>query len=216
MDGSRIENHFNTKQQVAAERTDVIQQVETLIPEINAEVEEWIRNGSGWIIDRVEFLDVGTAKYTPFKGSCYMPLPKKLAGKKAVVNVQNRDEKCFMWSILASKHPGNHNPQRVSIYKHYENELQFTDISFPVAIEQIPIFEDLNRLSINVYGYENDKLYPMHLTSNRQSENIIHLLFLDDDDGKQHYCWIKSLNRLLTFGNFWYEGEGSPLNELHR
>ena len=46
-------------------------------------------------------LDLTIAQYTPVKGSSYIPLPSKLKTKKAIINIKNSDNKCFMWSVLA-------------------------------------------------------------------------------------------------------------------
>ena len=34
---------------------------------------------------------INVARYLPMRGECYMTLPKKLKNKKAVLNMQNRD-----------------------------------------------------------------------------------------------------------------------------
>ena len=60
-------------------------------------------------------MNLHMAKYSPTKGSSYIPLPKKLRDKKTIVNIQNKDNKCFMWSILADLHPIDYrqNPERI-------------------------------------------------------------------------------------------------------
>ena len=45
-------------------------------------------------------LNVFTVEYKPLKGSSYIPLPSCLASKKAIIiNMQNEDDQCFMWSV---------------------------------------------------------------------------------------------------------------------
>lgn len=42
--------------------------------------------------------------YSPLRASSYLPLPNKIAVKKGVLNIQNeKDEKCFLWCILAHR-----------------------------------------------------------------------------------------------------------------
>ena len=48
--------------------------------------------GSNWRFGRVIKLDINTAVYRPLRGSTYIPLPKKLANKKAIINVKNNDD----------------------------------------------------------------------------------------------------------------------------
>jgi len=35
----------------------------------------------------------------PSKGSSYIPLPQKLAKKKAIINLKNEDNQCFKWAV---------------------------------------------------------------------------------------------------------------------
>ncbi|XP_028418906.1 zinc finger protein 792-like [Dendronephthya gigantea] len=85
------------------------------------------KEGSGWILDEILHLDLCMAKYTPVKGSSYVPLPRTIAGKKAVINVKNSDSKCFMWAVLAALHPihWKNNPERLHHYENFQDELNF-------------------------------------------------------------------------------------------
>ena len=40
-------------------------------------------------------LELHTMKYKPLKGETYIPLPKELAVKTAIINMKNKDNKCF-------------------------------------------------------------------------------------------------------------------------
>ena len=84
----------------------------------------------------------------------YVPLPKELKGKQRCLNIQNNDEKCFLWSILSSLHPVQWRNQqsRVSKYQEYERELNMFGIKYPIDIKDILKFEHQNNISINVTG----------------------------------------------------------------
>ena len=116
--------------------------------------------GSGWYFDEVLRLEINTVKYRPLKGSSYVPLPDNISTKKAIIFIQNKkDNKCFMWSILRYFHiEGVHDPQRLTDFKQYENDLNFKNISFPVKIKDIFKFEKQNPNipPINVFSL-NDK-----------------------------------------------------------
>ena len=133
------------------------------------------------------------------KGSSYIPTPIKLRSKHAIVNVQNRDRKCFMWSMLAALHPTERNTERIGKYVEYANELTFEDITFPVKIKDIYRFEIQNKISVNVLGFEKGNLYPVHVTKERFDRHVDLLLL--SDGKKSHYCWIKSMSRLLGHQN---------------
>ena len=47
----------------------------------------------------------------------YVPLPDVLASKKAIINVQNKKNKCFLWAILSALHPADGHSNRVTKYR---------------------------------------------------------------------------------------------------
>ena len=55
------------------------------------------RQGSTCRFHSVLSLDLHTVKYAPLGGSSYIPLPKFLAAKKAII--KNDDDECFKWAI---------------------------------------------------------------------------------------------------------------------
>ena len=57
------------------------------------------RKGSNWRFRSGLSLDLHTVKYVPLGGSSYIPLPRFLAAKKAIINLKNEDVECFKWSI---------------------------------------------------------------------------------------------------------------------
>lgn len=102
---------------------------------------------------------MGVVAYAPLKGATYSPLPKKIKDKKAVLNIQNHDIKCFLWSVLAAKHPitRKDQPQHIHHYKRYENEINMEGIEYPVNLRQVPRVKRQNpEISVNVSGFEKD------------------------------------------------------------
>ena len=163
-----------------------------------AACQEFQKEGSGWAVNEVLHLKLLMGKYKPLKGSQYFELPKKIAKTNCILNIQNEDDKCFLWSILAHLHvvPPNQHGYRVEKYIPHENELNMEGITYPVAVKDVPKFEKQNAISVNVFGYE-DGYYPLYI-SRDQKERHINLLLLEDK-GKTHYCLIKNLNGMLYF-----------------
>ena len=170
---------------------------------INQEFENYTGEGSGWILEDIQSIDLHISRYKPISGSSFIPTPKSLQKKKAIVNINNskeNDEKCFLWSVLAHLFPTEKDACRVSKYKKYINKIKYDGISMPMKLKDIDKFEKLNNLIINVYGCtENGKeIWPRRISKKRGKE-AINLLMLED--GKRyHYVLIKSLNRLLGKG----------------
>ena len=84
-------------------------------------------------------------------------------------------------------------------YKKFDNELDFTGISFPVMLDDIPKFEKQNDLAISVYtiAEHGKQVYPI-LYTKRHDIDSINLLLIEGDE-KFHYTWIKNFDRLLSY-----------------
>ena len=65
------------------------------IDEVKGKIEAWSQRGSGWVVEGVLEAFINVAQYQPFCGGSYIPLPGKLKTKKAIINVQNRDNLCL-------------------------------------------------------------------------------------------------------------------------
>ena len=67
---------------------------------------------SGWRFDKINFMTIYFYKTNEMNGSNYIKIPLRT---NAILNIENNDKYCFLWSILAYLHPCNINhPNRVS------------------------------------------------------------------------------------------------------
>ena len=117
--------------------------------------------------------------------------------KKSIINIQNKDNKCFLWSILRYLHVIQINETRLTGIRKYENDLNFKGIDFPVKLKDIPKFENQNPTlpGINVFSInDNNKIYPLRLSQKDTQKSID--LFLFSKDEIMHYCLIKNFSRL--------------------
>ena len=187
-------------------------------------IEHWIENftsqeGTGAAIDHCIKLYLNIAKYEPLKGSSYIPLPDKIANKKAIINVKNDDNECLKWALLSALYPDDsHHKNELSRYRIHADKLNLKDIvDFPTPVSQITKVEKHFDLAINVYGYTVSKklekvdIFPYHISEQPKEKQRINLLLISKDvevdenaegsterkETKYHYCWIKNLNRLL-------------------
>jgi hypothetical protein len=80
------------------------------------------------------------------RGGTYCQLP---FNSHSIINVQNNDNKCFLWSILATKYPVENHVSRVTSYKLFENEIKID--SFPVYVNDIEKIERENNININFF-----------------------------------------------------------------
>lgn len=56
--------------------------------------------GSGFSLTEIIELNIQVSQFDPIVGSSYIPLPQELQAKRAIINVKNNDNKCFMYAIF--------------------------------------------------------------------------------------------------------------------
>ena len=134
--------------------------------------------------------------YNPLRGETWIPLPKELADKKAIMNMQNKDNKCFLWCVLRVLNPKSNHPERMDKeLMSKENTLNMEGINYPVSLNK---FEKQNpSISITVYGYEGKSVHPLRNSNNTDREHKIRLMLIEKD-GVNHYCLVKNQSRLLS------------------
>ena len=191
-------------QKIITESTDLIE----VYHEMRDEIEEKIKQmdnaeGSGWVFLKVENLTLYTDIWDPIKGSSYIDLPPELKNKKAIINMKNGDNKCFLWSVLRGLNPKNDHPERINDLKSKENTLNMEGIEYPVSLKDIKRFEKQNlEISVSVLGYSKDeRIYPLRISKkeNKRKHNIVLLLIKDgEDNNNSHYCLVKNLSALLS------------------
>ena len=156
--------HFRSKNYISLPNENNDHNINEAFQSVNRAMEEFIHRGSNWILNKIISLEVHTVQYSPINGSSYIELPPKIRNSRGVVNIKNNDEKCFLWSVLAALHPASNNPQRVSHYEAYEHELNMKGIGYPVSLASVQKFEKQNKISVNVFGYEEGEVFPLYLT----------------------------------------------------
>ena len=104
--------------------------------EILIQLDAWINEGSGWIVDEIEGLYINVTTYEPLLGGSYIPLPKVSNNSmKGLINLKNKDHKWFMWCHVRLINPTNSHPERINTQdKEIAANLNYSDIVFPLDI----------------------------------------------------------------------------------
>ena len=218
--------HFNTKNIVVDDATNLTDFFSVSVERLVELIESLQGKGSGWVFDEVSHFDILINVYKPLAGSSWIPLPKFLASKKALINPKNTDQECFKWCVVEGMYPQKRDRDRITKTSKANAELfNWDGINFPVKPSQINSFEKNNSgLAINVLGYsKGDGIYPIRiskkavnpLTPNTQQESrfcsltVINLMLLSneseggspsphsDEEDEQHYVLINNLSRLV-------------------
>ena len=159
----------------------------------NALIENLEMKDSGWRFCKITSMTIYFYKTDELDSSSYVKIPLR---SSAILNIENDDNYCFLWSILAHLHPcENSHPNRVSNYRDYLNELKTDGLDFPFKTSDVTKLEEMNNLAISIFELQfyqegikwKHKLIPIEVSENN-SETMIDLLIY-----KNHYVLIKKL-----------------------
>ena len=193
---------FHSKgQKLILESTDINEIYQEMADEIEEEIQKVQEaEGSGWVFVEIENLTLHTSIWNPINAGSYIDLPKELKNRKAIINMQNEGDKCFLWCVLRALNPTNSHPERVDKdLKSKQDTLNMEGINYPVDFRGIDRFEKQNpEISISLLGYNKDeRVYPLKLSKYTGSKHDITLLLIKDGDNS-HYCLVKNISALLS------------------
>ena len=170
-----------------------------IVSPLNNQIREQQMKDSGWRFDMINSMTIYFYETSRLNGSNYIKIPLR---SNSILNIENNDKYCFLWSILAYLHPCNNNhPNRVSNYRQYFDELniQGFDFSNGFRCSDVHKFDEVNNLSVNIFElnfYQDQtqwkhKLIPIEISKNN-SDRVIDLAIY-----KNHYVLIKKLDVFL-------------------
>lgn len=192
---------FKTKNVSVFLATSIHNILTQMIFKICQEENEFQTKKSGWSLLSVDGIMLRFSRYRPIGGgSSYLPLPKRILAKRAILNPRNlSNNKCFKYAILARYVSGFHCERVDKRYKKLNNMFNFNKIVFPMQLKQITKFEKNNPgVSVNVYGLnEAENVYPLRVCD-IELVNHFDLLLISDNKGRSHYTYIKDLSRLIN------------------
>ena len=129
-------------------------QYEQLVEETESDsrIGEKEQGESGYSFENIIKITTTISRYHAIQARSYCKLLKPYCDSKSVVNIQNDDNCCFLWCILAHSHEVDRDRERVSHIEKYFTELNQSDLQIPMKLKHIPKFEKLERIIINVFG----------------------------------------------------------------
>ena len=103
---------FHSKTEANLESSDSKELFSIMKDTVLESLAKFQRQGSNWRFHSVLSLDLHTLKYVPLDGSSYIPHPRFLAAKKAIINLKNEDDECFKWAITRALNPVEEHSER--------------------------------------------------------------------------------------------------------
>ena len=170
--------------------------LEKSFQEILYMIDVWINNRSGWNAESTESQYINISIYRPLAGSSYIFLSVELKSpRKGLINIKNKDQKCFLWCHVRHINPSKEHPERIlKTDKKIAEKLDYDGIEFPAQGKNFSKIVKQN-IRINVFGYEDGLVFPIYV-SDQKFEDSMDLL-LSVDNGKSHDVYIKDLERFM-------------------
>lgn len=152
-DNSQAIKSFGTKNKILCSSYDFDILYIELLNYLKKSIEEFETRDSGWTFLNNLHLEVNLNKYQPIGGSSFIPLPRAIQLKKACLNIRNKDQCCFLWCVTAALYPARKHPERITSYPDYHEIFDISGMRFPVAFQDIKIFENNNKnIKFIIYG----------------------------------------------------------------
>ena len=88
-------------------------------------IDNWINEGSGWVIESIDAEYVNVSIFSPLSGSSYIKLPNKLKNPtEDLINIKNNGNNCFLWCHIRHLNSLKAYPERITkADKNMVNEL---------------------------------------------------------------------------------------------
>ena len=155
--------------------------------------------GSGWSLVSINLHTTRIYEITQIGGASYIATPQTISSEKnGLVNIKNNDDRCFMWCLLYHQSDKSKNSIRITALQKINDKYDYSDITFPVSMEDIDIFEKNNTdTKITVYECTNKKdRFNVLRQSTSTGRDSIYLLRVTDDKNS-HFIYIKNISHLF-------------------
>jgi hypothetical protein len=183
---------FCTKPLIIRHPSNIEEIVQRASEDLLDKLERFCHRGSNWNACGIKHLDIHVGKYIGSQsGGHAIKLDKFLRTKHCVVNVVSRDDKCFLYSVLVCLHPEvKNNRNIVTTWLPYVDEI--TWMEYPMKLTSFRRFEELNKIQLFVYGYEDTTVFAIY-AGKVDYEKKVCLLYVEDS----HFCAITDFDRLM-------------------
>ncbi|VDI35302.1 Hypothetical predicted protein [Mytilus galloprovincialis] len=222
-----VNPHFRSTLTTITVSTDLELEIAFMVEKVKENMAKCMREGSGWTFGHIEKLEIHLNKFKPLKGSSYIALPKPLAQRKAIINVQNTHQECLRWAILSALHHeevDKNCTKQVGQYKKWAgiyvwltiNSTTSPGISYDAMLkctgvrlellsdpDMLMMFENATRGGVAMISHRHGKANNPYMKNFDSSQSTKYLTYLDANN---LYGW--AMVQSLPTGDFeWVEPE---------
>ena len=188
---------FTSRPQVIMNKNDTEFALQNMRSDIEKRIDRFTMEGSGWAVIGVLNHELHVNKYDPLAARSYIPLPAEIQNKKAIINIQNDDNKCFIYCLGRALDPTPENNHLERVSKHLKDvceTLGLNNIKTPVNVQDLPNIEKQFSVSINLFSHSNADIYPIRTTKSTAEKHVD--LLVTSNSETNHYVWIRDFNKL--------------------
>ena len=103
---------------------------------------------------------------------------------KGLINIKNKDVKCFKWCHIRFINPQSKNSDRINKQdKKIAETFDYRGINFPMKARDYGIVEERFNINVNVFGYQN-KVFPLFVLK-KWTEQELDVLLISNEE-KSH------------------------------
>ena len=153
--------------------------------------------GSGWMLESFDHVMLAFSGIPAIVGPSYKPLPMELELRRenGIVNVKNSDDdQCFKWAVTRYLNPiarKRDSEKLTPKLRGQSEELDWTCTSFPTPLHELDIFENMNKISVMVFGWDENEVTYLRQPNTRHERNV-QLFYYDG-----HYSAVKNMSALM-------------------
>ena len=127
--GELVELAFNSRMMNVYNLSNMDEIVNEMIAHMKGQIENPALLNSRFVFE-VLYIDVDFHQLNIMRGSSYLPLPDWLTKKKAIINLHNKDQECFKWTVIAALRweDIDSHPERISKLKRFEADFDWSGI----------------------------------------------------------------------------------------
>ena len=198
-EGTMIEKSFSftSRPQVIINKNEIESALEGMRSDVEVRIDRFTMELSGWSVIDLLNHDLHVNKYDPLVARSYIKLPDEIQNKKATINIQNSDDKCFIYCLGRALDPTPEKNKLERVSKHLKavcESLGLNNIKIPVSEKDLPNIENQFNRSINSFSHSDSDIYPIRLTQSVAAKHAD--LLVTSNSETNHYVWIKNFNRL--------------------
>ena len=109
---------------------------------------------------------------------------------KGLINIKNKDLKCFLWCHIRLINPTKTLPERINKKdEEIVSALYYSGIDFPMKTHDYELVEERFEMNVNVFCHEN-KVYPIYISKKSNTKS-------NTNEEKSHYVFIKDFDWLI-------------------